>query len=146
MRTGRRRCLLHLSVSRLQPPIADVVPNGAAKEVRCLQHHARARLHSVLRHVSVVHAANRNLAAHRLKEAAEQVDNRALAPTRWSHQRDHFAGLHRQREVTQNGLAVLIAKVHMVEDNLAAQRPWITGPRLVKNIRHGIFQREDALG
>ena len=82
----------------------------------------------------------------RLEEATEQVDYRALAAARGPHQRNHLARLHGQREVAQDLLAVLIAKVHLVEDDLAAHGARIVRTRFVGDVGHGILQREDALG
>ena len=99
----------------------------------------------VLGHVRVVDVPDQDPPAPGLEEAAEQVDDGALAAAGRPHQRDGLALLHQQVEVAQDRLALLVVELHVVEDDVAPERAVVRRARLVHHIRHRIHEREDAL-
>ena len=60
-------------------------------------------------------------------EAQQQRKEGALAGSGWTHQGDDLTGLHPQVEVVQDGGVGCIAKLHMVQFNVAAKLAEIEG-------------------
>ena len=146
VRAGQFGRFLDLLIGGLQPPVADVLADGAREQVRRLQHHADARLDGFQRQVGVVVPADHDAPALGLVKAAQQVDDGGLAAAGGTHQGDGLAGLDVQVEVLDDRHFILVPEMHMLKDDIAADGARVDGVGLVLDLGRGIDQGEDALG
>ena len=96
--------------------------------------------------VGVVLPADADAPALRLVEAAEQVDDGRLAAAGRTTSAIVSPRRNLQGEVGQHRLACLVVEVHVVELDVAADGARVDRARPVDDLRHGVDQREDALG
>ena len=81
----------HFLVGRVELAKADVLRNGAAKQVCVLQHNAERPAQAGLGNVLDVDAVVRDLAVIDLVEAVDEVGDGRLSGARRAHKRDPFA-------------------------------------------------------
>lgn len=103
-----------LFVRRVGLAEADVVLDGAGEEVRGLQHVAKTRLQPELTALAIVGAVNADFALRRLIEPAKQIDNRALASSRFANQCDGLPSLDVQRKIVQHVFATFVLERNVV--------------------------------
>ena len=164
VRAGEPGAPFHFLVACAEPPVADVVEDGAAEDVGVLQHHAKTRLQPVQAAVAVVDAVHQHLPRGRFVEAADDVHQGALAAAGRADDGDGFVHADLQVDVPQHGLLRVVGErdVHefdlgdalgpAVGRHLAAQRRGsLHGQRAlharrVRDFRLGLDQRQHALG
>ena len=100
--------------------ITDVIRNGAGKQVRRLQHIAKAVLKPELAAFAVIPPVDAHLPFRRFIEAAHKVYDGAFSCARFTHKGNRLAGLHMQVEIREHFLAALVGKGNVFELHLAA--------------------------
>ena len=110
-----------LLVGGIQLAEADVVGDGAAEEVRVLQHDAQAAAQGLLRDVPHVDAVVGDDAAAHLVEAVDQVGDGGLSGSRGPHEGDLLPRFGKEREPLEDGLPLHIAKVNVIEAHVAGK-------------------------
>ncbi len=89
---------------------ADVVGSRAGEQGGVLGHQGQPLAHLAGVGLAQVNAVDRHLALHRIVEAQQQAEDRALAGAGGTHQGDPLAPAHLQREAIQRQL-VLAARI-----------------------------------
>ena len=82
---------LHVLVRGVQPPVADIVRNGARKQVGVLDDHGERAAQVVLADVADVDAVVGDASAADLIEAVDQVDDRGLTGARGANEGDFLS-------------------------------------------------------
>ena len=149
---------LYLLVRGVQPAVADVLPHGAGEEVGALEHIAYGRVEPELAALAVVAPVYQYLAGGGLKEAAGQVDQRALAGPRLAHDGHGGAGGYLEIEVAEHVLAAVgvaerdVAELYVAAYGLPVLAPGVEGVavfldhfRAVLHQGLGVQQPGDAL-
>ncbi|CAN4039547.1 RNA polymerase sigma factor sigX, partial [Dysosmobacter welbionis] len=106
---------LHLFIRGIQIAVADVLPDGAGEEVGVLQHDAQAAPQVRLADVVDGDAVVTDLAVGNVVEPVDQVGDGGLAGAGGTHEGQLLARLGKEADVVEDGLALLIGEVHMVE-------------------------------
>ena len=112
----------HFLVGRVELAKADVLRNGAAKQVRVLQHNAERPAQAGLGNVLDVDAVVRDLAVIDLVEAVDEVGDGRLTGACGAHKRDLLPRLGKQVEVREHTGARHVGKVHGMEAHVAGKR------------------------
>ena len=99
MGTGQFGCVFDFSLRGVEFPIANVLADGPAEQVRLLQDDSQIRLQPHQAAIAVINTINEDAPLRRFIEPAEQIHQRRLAAARRSHQRDRLARLDREIEV-----------------------------------------------
>ena len=122
-----------------------------------LQHIAQVALQPKLAAGAVVRAVDENAPLRGLVEAADQVDDGALAAAGFAHQRHGLPVIDVQVEVLQHLLAVLVAEGHVLKVNVTNELGPVFLLRVevvakdslhlggIHNVRLGFQQADDAL-
>ena len=112
---------LHLFIRGIQIAVTDVLPDGAGEEVGVLQHDAQAAPQVRLADVVDGDAVVTDLAVGNVVEPVDQVGDGGLAGAGGTHEGQLLAGLGKEADVVEDGLALLIGEVHMVEPHVAGE-------------------------
>ena len=115
------RCGIHFFVSGIQTAIADVLHNGAGKQVGILQNNTQAAAQVILANFVDVNAVVADFSVLNVIETVDQVGNRRFACTGRADKRQLLAGLCIQCDVMQNGFFRGIAKRHILKTHIAAK-------------------------
>ncbi len=115
-RLGRGDDLL---IGGLQPAVADILHDGAGKEPRVLQHHAKGVAQLGALNVAQVHAVHADAALVHIVEAQQQLDHGGLAGAGLAHQGNGLAGVHMAGEVADDGLVAVVSEGDVVKIHLA---------------------------
>ena len=118
---GQLGCGHDLLVGGVGPPIADVLGDGAGKQVRVLQHHAQGPAQGVFLNVAHVDSVIGDGPGVDVIEAVDEVRNGGLSRAGGAHKGDLLPGLGVQAHVVQHGLFLGVAEVHMVKPHVAPQ-------------------------
>src|SRR5471032_2345291 len=134
-----------LFARRFRFAVGDVLGDGAEEQEGLLQHEADVA--AVVRHGegADVDAVEHDGAFGDVVEAADQVDQRALAGTRVADQADHFAGLDVERDAAVDG-AVAVAEAHFAQRDVAFDLADLDRVGRFRHRRHVVENIEDALG
>ena len=99
-------------------------------------------------HVADIDTVDQDGARRDVEEAGNEIDERRLARSAGADDRDHLAGLHRERHALENLPAVLIVvlKTDVPELDLASERRERTRGRAVEDLRMDLEHLEDAFG
>ena len=120
VRIGKLRRCLDLLVGRIQAAVADIIANGAGKQVGILQHDAERAAEIGLFDLIDVDAVVADLAVRKVVETVDQVGNGRLARTGCADERDLLTGFGVQCDVVQDDLIRIIAEIHIKEADIAA--------------------------
>ena len=112
----------HLLVGRVELAKADILRNGAAKQVRILQHNAERPAQAGLGDVLDVDAVVRDLAVIDLVEAVDEVGDGRLSGARRTHKGDLLPRFGKQVEVREHARARHVGKVHGMKAHVASKR------------------------
>ena len=113
------RAAAMISVSAgVRPAVGDVLGDGAVEQKGLLQHDADVAAILLHRERAHVHAVHQDGAGADIVEAADEVDERALAGAARSHQADHLAGLDRQIQAVQH-FARSVLEAHAAQLDLS---------------------------
>ena len=112
----------HLLVGRVELAKADVLRNGAAKQVRILQHNAERPAQAGLGNVLDVDAVVRDLTIIDLVEAVDEVSDGRLSGARRANKGDLLPRLGEQVEVREHARSRHVGKVHGMEAHIAGKR------------------------
>src|SRR5262249_43427479 len=96
-------------------PECDIVPNGSAEEQRVLQDEAYIFSQGLEGVIANIFAVNEYLPSRRVIEPRHQSDERALAGTRRSDNRDDFAGIDDKIDMGKNALSGVILETDVFE-------------------------------
>ena len=139
------RQVLDLLPGDLGPSVANVVDHAAGKEERNLGDDPQLpAIRCQIQRADVL-AVDPELAALELIEAADQLDQGRFAGAGVPNQGQALAGRDVQLEVLENWLPGVIAKVEVIEGDLAAQT-WDETLRILHHSQLGVDQGENALG
>ena len=122
VRAGEARGLTAFLVSCLQTPVADVLHDGARKQVRLLKHDAQRAAQVGLFDLIDVDAVIANLAVRDVVEAVDEVRDGGLARAGGADEGHLLPGFRVEGHVRQYGLARLVFKVHVLKPHVARQR------------------------
>ena len=145
----RRRgfcCRDHFFVCGIRSSKSDVVTNRAAEQIGLLQHDPDLFAQRIDRHVAQVGAIDQNLAAGRIVEARQQVNDRRLAAARHPQQSDRLPRLRLDVDMAQDRNATGITEGDVLELDVALNRRQRPGIRLVGDVALGIEDFEDTTG
>ena len=112
---------LHLLIRCVQTAVADVIGHGAGKEVGILEHHAQRPAKGILLDVPHVDAVVGNGAALDLVEAVDEAGDGGLACAGGADKGDLLPRLCKEGHIVEDGLALIVAKDHMVETDVAPE-------------------------
>ena len=134
-----------LRARRVGPAVGDVLGDRAEEQERLLQHDADVA--AVVGHgeAADVDAVDQDRAVAHVVEAADQVDQRALARAAGADQADHLAGPDRQVEAADHR-AVAVAEADAGQLDRALQRADRHRLRRLGHARDAVEDLEDALG
>ena len=132
---GDLECLPELVVRGVGVAVAEVRRDGAAEEVGTLGHQPEALPQDVEVGVAHVHAVDEHLAARRVVQARDEVDERGLARAGAPDDRGARAALGRERDAGQDGLL----RAGVGEGDVAE----LDRPRRVE-LGHGVGGRDDG--
>ena len=132
-------------VRGVQPPVADVVHDGAGEYEGVLHHHAHLLPEGAKLYIPYVVAVDLDRSAHHVVEPGHQIDHGGFARAGGAHQGDGLAGLDGEGHVLQNRLGGVIIEGHMVELHLALHRGQGVGVWLVLYGRGSVHDLEYPL-
>ena len=133
-------------VACIEAPVADVLHDGRAEEVRVLEHEPELPPEVVLPEVADVDAVDRDRSAAHLVEAREEIDDGRLAGPRRADERDRLAGLRLERDVVEDERVWPVAKRDVVELHASADLRQRACRRGVVRLRRRVEELEHALG
>ena len=110
-----------LFVRSIQAAVADVLHDRAREKIRILQDDAQRAAQVAFAYLRNVYAVIAYFAVRNVVEAVEQVRDGGLARARSADEGDLLPGLGVERDVVQDGLALLVLKVHVEHAHVAAQ-------------------------
>ena len=122
IRAGGLSSGAHLLVGRVELAKADVLRNGAAKQVRVLQHNAKRPAQAGLGDMLDVDAVVRDLAVINLVETVDEVGDGRLTGACGAHKRNLLPRLGKQVEIREYAGARHVGKVHGVEAHVTGKR------------------------
>ena len=137
---------LHLFVGGIQPAVADILADGAGEQVRRLQNDPNPRLNRIKLQPGIILADEADRAPRGLVEATDQVDDRRLASTGRTDQRNRLTALDLEVQARQHRFVFFVSKVHVIELDFTSDRPWIGGALSICHLWLGVDQRKDPLG
>ena len=122
IRTGQARGFDALLVACVQPPVANVLHDGAGEEVGLLQHDAERAAQILLLDLVDVDRVVADLAVGDVVEAVDEVCDGGLARAGRADEGHLLAGLGIDGDVVQHVLALFVGEVHVQQTYVAAQR------------------------
>ena len=112
----------HLFVRRVRPAHSDILAHGARAQPGLLQHHTEAGTQRGAGHGAGVHTAQPDLAAVRIVETHDEIDERGLAAARRADDRDALAVFDGEREITDELALGRVGEIHVFELHRAVAR------------------------
>ena len=147
VRVGKLRRLDALLVRRVQLAVADVLHDGARKQVGILQHDAQRAAQIGLLDLVDVDAVVADLAVGDVVEAVDEVCDRRLARARSSHEGDLLPRLRVQADIVQDDLFGNVAEVDVEHADVPFQLSVGDGAvRLVRVLPRPLARALGALG
>ena len=143
---NRSRRRFDFGIGGIESPVPNVVGDRAAKQKRILQYDSKLAAQTGLGHVANVVAVYRQAAVGQVEEAAQQANDRAFARASFADQRNCFAGFGFQVNPVQHHFAIVVAKRHVLEFDVAGNRWQFDGIGRVQHIRRSIQQGKNAFG
>ena len=120
VRIGKLRRSHDFLVGRIQTTVADIIADGAGKQVGILQNDTERAAEVRLFDLIDIDAVVADLAVREVVETVDQVGDGRLARARCADERDLLTGLSIQRDVVQNDLIRVITEIHIEEADIAA--------------------------
>lgn len=129
---------IHVQLRGQVTPVSDVFGNGHVEQEGILRHHRYGTPQGRQRVLLERLAVQKDLAALRIIEAGDQVDERSLARAGRPHEGDALPGLYRKRNAPERGRALIaVVQAHVTEGQLAE--------RLVQRQRASAFGLEGRI-
>ena len=122
VRIGDAGRLLNFLLGGVQLAEADIIRHGAGEQVGILQHDAQGTAQRVLADEPDVDAVIGDGPRRHIVEAVDEVGDGGLARAGGTHEGNFLPRFGVERKPLQDQAAPLIAKVHVMEPHIAAQR------------------------
>ena len=142
---GRPGRLHHLFLGGFRLSHADIVPDGAAAQPGLLEHHAVAGAQAPSGDVPDVRAVHPDLPAVHVIEAHQQVDDGGLPGSGGAYDGHHLPCPRLQVQVMDDGAALVIAEVHMLQGHIALHPCKLRGAASVRQLLFLVQQAEHPL-
>ena len=119
VRIGPPCRVLDLGVSRVVPPVRDVVTHRAVEQEHLLLHEGQQVSIAAQLQVANVRSVEQQAAARRIVKPGNEVGHGGLPRSAPAHERDHRSSRDRDVEVLNDRLAFAVLERHVLETDLA---------------------------
>ena len=103
-------------------PVRDILGNGAVKEPRILQDHAKLAPKIAASQIARVYPVKRDASTVYLVEAHQQVDEGSLAGTRCANDGYLLSRMSYEVNIVHQGIILVVPKTDVLKGNAAAYR------------------------
>ena len=139
MGVGKPRGLDAFLIGGIQPPIADVIHDGAGKEIDILKHHAKAAAQVTLFDFIDIDAVIADLAVGDIIKAVDEIGDGGLAGAGGPDKGDLLPRFGVEGDIMQDGLSLHIGEVHILHADVT-----VLTDQLIAALRQGLFPCPDA--
>ena len=146
MGVGRPGRCLHRRTRRAEAAERDVVGDGIVKQRRILRDERHVAAQVAADDIAHVQLVDPHRAGGHVIEAHEQVEHRRLARAGRADEGDRLTGLRDEGKALESLRAIRIGKMHIAEFHRAGDAVHFQRARLVRHLRCGIDDLEDAVG